>query len=35
MARLFGQDWDTIIPCHGTIVDSDAKQQLKRFIGAA
>lgn len=33
MARVFGQGWDMIIPCHGTIVDQNAKQVLREFIG--
>ena len=35
MAKLFGLDWDMIIPCHGTIVANGAKHELKKFIGMA
>lgn len=31
MVRMLGQDWDTLIPCHGNIVDTDAKAVLRRF----
>ena len=32
MSKLFGLDWDMIIPCHGVIVDQGAKQLLEKFI---
>eukprot|EP00892_Ulva_mutabilis_P012366 jgi/Ulvmu1/9501/UM052_0072.1 len=31
MVRMLGQDWDTLIPCHGDVVDTDAKAVLRRF----
>ena len=33
MRRLFAQDWDMVVPCHGTIVTEDAKATLQRFVG--
>jgi hypothetical protein len=32
MERIFSQDWDMLVPCHGTIVCSNGKQHLRKFI---
>lgn len=33
MRGLFAQDWDMLVPCHGSVVAKDAKETLQRFVG--
>mmetsp|Transcript_9707 Transcript_9707/g.29242 ORF Transcript_9707/g.29242 Transcript_9707/m.29242 type:complete len:319 (-) Transcript_9707:644-1600(-) len=32
MDRIFGWDWDKILPCHGTIITSGGKEALRRHL---
>lgn len=32
MDRIFGLDWDRIMPCHGTVVSTGGKDALRRHL---
>lgn len=32
MDRIYGWDWDKIVPCHGTIITSGGKEALRRHL---